>query len=112
MARIKKPINVEIGSRVKEKRIRAHLTREVFAGMVGYSPSFIQEIECGRSGLSSESMKAFALALNVSVDSLIFGDGAGGEEHLIRRLQTLPAEKVKCLETILDELITFMEQLP
>ena len=72
MPRILKHINIEVGNRIKQQRLAQNLTREQLAQLSGYSANFIQEIERGRSGLSSESMRAFAIALKVSSDSLLF----------------------------------------
>ena len=55
MARNIKDINVEIGARVKQLRVDRKLTCEEFGKLSGYTASFIQEVERGRSGLSSES---------------------------------------------------------
>ena len=59
MPRELKTINVEIGARIKENRKAQKLTREQLAELSGYSTNFIQEVERGRSGLSSESIRAF-----------------------------------------------------
>ena len=68
MPRELKNINIEIGARIKQQRINQSLTREQLADLSGYSANFIQEVERGRSGLSSESMRAFSIALKISAD--------------------------------------------
>lgn len=73
MARNIKDINVEIGARVKQLRMDRKLTREEFGKLSGYTANFIQEVERGRSGLSSESIRAFAVALGVSTDMILLG---------------------------------------
>ena len=64
MPRTKKDINVEIGARIKEKRLALKLTRDELAQLSGYTANFIQEVERGRSGLSSESIRALSMALS------------------------------------------------
>ena len=93
MPRALKNINIEVGSRIKQQRCAKGLTREQLAQLTGYSANFIQEVERGRSGLSSESMKAFAVALETSSDSLIFGGVPEGFECLFAKLSTVPQEK-------------------
>ena len=65
MSRVLKDINIEIGARIKEKRLAQKLTREELAQLSGYTANFIQEVERGRSGLSSESIRAMSIALKV-----------------------------------------------
>lgn len=71
MARPLKDINIEIGARIKQHRKMQNLSREGLAELSGYSSNFIQEVERGRSGLSSESIRALSVALKTSADSLI-----------------------------------------
>ena len=56
MPRALKNINLEVGARIKRQRLAQKLTREQLASLSGYSANFIQEVERGRSGLSSESI--------------------------------------------------------
>ena len=97
MPRILKNINIEVGNRIKQQRLAQNLTREQLAQLSGYSANFIQEIERGRSGLSSESMRAFAIALKVSSDSF---------EFLFDKLNAVPQEKrkyvIKVIEAAID----------
>ena len=59
MPRTLKDINIEVGARIKEKRLAQKLTREDLAHLSGYTANFIQEVERGRSGLSSDSMSVW-----------------------------------------------------
>ena len=105
MPRELKSINIEIGARVKEQRTAQRLTRDNLARLTGYSANFIQEVECGRSGLSSESIKAFATALHVSADFLLFGHESVGFERVIAQLKTVPPEKLEHVIKIIDEAV-------
>ena len=105
MARPLKTINVEIGARIKQYRIAQNLTRENLAELSGYSSNFIQEIERGRSGLSSESIRALSAALKVSADNLIFGDNTEDFSYVTRLLATVPADKRKHIVRIIEEAI-------
>ena len=106
MPRILKNINIEVGNRIKQQRLAQNLTREQLAQLSGYSANFIQEIERGRSGLSSESMRAFAIALKVSSDSLLFGGVSESFEFLFDKLNAVPQEirkyVIKVIEAAID----------
>ena len=98
--------NIEVGNRIKQQRLAQNLTREQLAQLSGYSANFIQEIERGAPGLSSESMRAFAIALKVSSDSLLFGGVSESFEFLFDKLNAVPQEKrkyvIKVIEAAID----------
>ena len=105
MARPKKDINIEIGARIKEKRLALKLTREELAQLSGYTANFIQEVERGRSGLSSESIRALSIALKVSADTLLFGDAPEEFAHISQRLKSVPPQKREHIIRIIEEAI-------
>lgn len=105
MPRRLKEVNVEIGARIKQLRLELKLTREELASRAGYSANFIQEVERGRSGLSSESIKAFSSALDVSADTLLFGVDKGQCNFISRKLLSVPEDKRRHVLKILDEAI-------
>ena len=105
MARPLKDVNIEVGSRIKQKRKEQNLTREALAELSGYRANFIQEVERGRSGLSSESMRALSTALKTSADSLLFGDDAEDFSYVARLLAAVPADKHKHIIRIIEEAV-------
>lgn len=105
MPRAPKNINIEIGHRIKQERLNQKLTHEQLAHLVGYSANFIQEVERGRSGLSSESIRAFSIALKVSSDCLLFGTPSKSYDYLCSKLSLIPLEKHKYIIQILDAAI-------
>lgn len=105
MPRPMKDINIEVGARVKEKRLALKLTREELAKLSGYTANFIQEVERGRSGLSSESIRALSLALQVSTDTLLFGDAPEEYAYVVQKLKTVPPEKRAHVVRILEEAV-------
>lgn len=105
MARQKKQINIEIGTRIKEIRSAQKLSRESLAQLSGYSANFIQEVERGRSGLSSESIRALSAALKISADHLLFGDQTGEFSYILEKLKAVPPEKRKHILKIIEESI-------
>lgn len=105
MARKLKAVNIEIGARIKNERTAQKMTREDLAKLSGYSANFIQEVERGRSGLSSESIRIFSSVLKVSADTLLFGDVSTEFAHIIRELKTVPPEKIDHVIRIIEEAI-------
>ncbi len=105
MQRQPKAINLEIGKRIKERRKALNLTREELSALVGYSAGFIQEVERGRSGLSSESMKAFSTALKLSTDSLIFGSNTDDASYISTLLSSVPAHKRPHIIKVIEEAV-------
>ena len=87
MSRSLKEVNVEIGARIKQIRKSLKLTRGELALRSGYSANFIQEVELGRSGLSSESIEANHC------------------DFIARKLAAVPKEKQQHILKILDEAI-------
>lgn len=105
MSRVTKSINVEVGGRIKQRRMALKLTRDGLAKLSGYSANFIQEIERGRSGLSSESLRAFSQALNISADSLLFGNETDGFEYVLEKLKSVSPDKREHIIKIIEEAV-------
>ncbi len=105
MSRERKSINIEVGARIKQRRTLLKLTRERLAELTGYSANFVAEVERGRSGLSSESIRAFSVALHISADSLLFGTEAEGFEYVLEKLKSVPVEKREHIVRIIEEAI-------
>lgn len=69
----KKPLNVEIGLRIREARERASMTREKLAELVDITPRFVADIERGSVGVSVPNLRRICEVLSVSSDKLLFG---------------------------------------
>lgn len=80
----KKPLNIEIGKRIREERERAGLTREQLAEYTELTPRFIADIERGSVGISISTLMKFCEILKVSSDRLLWGtrSDVGIDEHL------------------------------
>lgn len=100
-----KDINLEIGRRIQAKRKAMNLTRDALASLSGYSSNFIQEVERGRSGLSSESIRAIATALKTSTDSILFGESTDNFTYLTRLLESVPEDKRRHIVRIVEEAV-------
>lgn len=106
----KKPLNVEIGARVKRYREAAGLTQEEFAELVDLGDKHISSIECGAVGLSLTSLKQICTILSISADVLLFDSNDAAEQTereyeiqlLTARLSLLPPNKFKVAKSIMD----------
>lgn len=109
----KKPINIEIGQRVKKYREASGITQEVFSELVDLGEKHISAIECGSVGLSLSSLKQICTVLSIPADALLFeaSDEAGQEEReaeiqfLASRLSRLPPSKYRIVKNILDQIL-------
>ena len=66
MRQFYKPLNVEIGARIREARESARMTREGFAEKVDISTQFLTDIERGRMGASLETIIKICDTLGVT----------------------------------------------
>ena len=105
MPRPMKDINIEVGARIKEKRLAQKLTRDDLARLSGYTANFIQEVERGRAGLSSESIRALSMALKVSADTLLFGEAPEEFSNISQQLKSVPPQKREHIIRIIEEAI-------
>ena len=71
MRQFYKPLNVEIGARIREARESARMTREGFAEKVDISTQFLTDIERGRMRASLETIIKICDTLGVTTDSIL-----------------------------------------
>ena len=68
-----------LGSRLKNVRVKAGWTLRELARQAGVSPSFVSQIENGKSQPSVATLYEFAQLLNVSIDQLFDSRGGAAE---------------------------------
>ena len=88
MRQFYKPLNVEIGARIREARESARMTREGFAEKVDISTQFLTDIERGRMGASLETIIKICDTLGVTTDFILRGPDLD-EEVTARQLSVL-----------------------
>lgn len=89
--RAKKPLNIEVGRRIREMREELKLTREQLAEASEMTPRFLTCVENGQSGVSLESLKKLSASLRVSTDYLLFGRKCGKvPQDIIDALADIP----------------------
>ena len=109
----KKPINVEIGIRIKKYREAAGLTQEVFSELIGLGVKHVSAIECGAVGVSLSTLKQVSTVLSIPADVLLFGEVDEIEQQnrtselqlLLARLSRLPSNKFNVVKDIVDKLL-------
>ena len=65
--------NYEIGQRVRNIRLKANCTQNIFAEDLDISITFLSGIENGKKGISKETLAKLCTAYNVSADYILFG---------------------------------------
>ena len=71
----------KIGERIRKTRRAHNISQEVLAEMVDISVTHMSHIETANTKLSLSVMVELAIALNVSIDYLVFGDERGDEPY-------------------------------
>lgn len=112
VARKLKPINIEIGLRVKAARERAGLTQARLGELVDLNSQSISAIECGVSGLSPTSMKRICEVLAISADTLLFDaleqlpdEVVGAKTELIHHIENLSPAQLKVALNMFNALL-------
>jgi len=102
----KKPVNVEIGQRIKQNREAAGLTQEVFSEMVGLGVKHISAIERGAVGVSLNTIQIICRVLAISSDALLIGDNSKNDvAAMTARLERLSPKQYKIAEDVLNKLM-------
>ena len=102
----KKPINIEIGQRVKREREAAGLTQEEFSELLGLGVKHISAIECGAVGLSLTTLQKVCRVLAISSDTLLFGEiGTNDTQGLAQRLERLSPAQYKIANDVMCSLL-------
>lgn len=105
----KKPINIEIGERIRARRERNGLSREYLAEVTGYSVRYLGMVEVGAAGISLEGLRLFSAKLNVSTDYLL----NGADDIFYRNINTkldglkvINPQHIENVEMLLDTYIS------
>lgn len=109
----KKPLNVEVGLRIKQYREAAGLTQETFAELIGLGVKHISAMECGSVGVSLSTLQRVSTVLSIPADSLLFDMASISEQQdqnaeiqlIISRLSRLPAKKFRVVKDIMDKVL-------
>lgn len=102
----KKPINIEIGQRIKQSREAAGLTQETFAEMLGLGVKHISAMECGAVGDSLNTIRTICKVLAISSDTLLLENTDKNDVSVMAaRLERLSLKQFRIAEDVLNKLI-------
>ena len=109
----KKPLNVEVGLRIKEYREAAGMTQESFAELIGLGVKHVSAMECGSVGVSLPTLKRVSAVLSIPADALLFDSTSISEQAdqtaeiqiITSRLSRLPANKFRVVKDIVDKVL-------
>ncbi len=62
-----------IGSRIQKYRTDRRMTQEELSELIGTSQKYISRIEMGYHNIKLETISSIAKALDISIDSLVYG---------------------------------------
>ena len=101
--RSKKQINIEIGERIKKAREKKNLTQEMLAEVIDVSTQYISDLERGVVGASLSTIKAICVALEITSDSLLFGEIPEGAKQngLLRLCEGLTDGQIDAITEII-----------
>jgi len=91
-----KEFHMDFGVRLRAAREQNGLTRELFAELIGKSPTFVADIERGSVGVSVSTLMRICETLSISSDHLLWNKTAG--TSLDERLQFLDPEYITVIE--------------
>ena len=81
--------NAEIGRRIKEIRLKRHMTQEMLSEKAEIcNPQQISNIERGLSGMSIAKFKDICRALDIDADYILFGVSVHNAESSLSRYIT------------------------
>lgn len=79
--------------RMKELRLKRHMTQRQVAEIAGMSVSYYTELEGGKKTINANRMVSIAKALGVQPQDLIVGGSDAEKDELLGMLKTLPEDK-------------------
>ena len=104
---MKKPLNTQIGKRLRDRREYLEISREKLCENVNISPQFLSEVERGVKGLSVDKFLALCEGLGLSADFALRGrESLSDVSPIIEMLATLNQSYIPLAE---DMLKTFLK---
>ena len=103
----KRPLNIEIGKRIRRAREQANITREKLAELVDITPRFVADIERGSVGLSVPNLRKICEVLNISSDSILWGNN--NEIDINDRLKLLDSDYIEIIDKTVQNQIELIK---
>ncbi len=101
---LRKTINIEIGERIREKRVACNYSRETLAELADISVPFLADVELGNKGMSLTTLKKLCEILCVSSDYIILGKTDVNSTNRIDELiKNVDSRYIPLLENIMAD---------
>lgn len=97
----KKPLNVEIGKRVRAARECSNMTREKLAEYIDVTPRFVADVERGSVGISVPNLKRLCEVLHVSSDFILWGK-PGNKISIDERLKNVDNDFLEVIDRMVQ----------
>ena len=99
---------VAVGKRVAQKRHQLGLTQQKVCDLIEISDKYMSNIECGKSKTSLQVLSNIAVALETTLDYLVFGipepENRKNTDELYNKIQSLPKDKIDFINALLSVL--------
>lgn len=82
------PIDVEVGARIRARRVFLGMSQTKLANALGLTFQQVQKYERGDNRVSASTLVRVGRALDISVAALIGEDGSSGDGPMYRHLST------------------------
>lgn len=96
---------MEISKNIQETRLKQRRTTEDMAERIGITASYYCQIEAGSKSPSLETLINIADSLQVSVETLIYGELSASRSNIVHMICNLNDEEVEKLEAIIRVII-------
>lgn len=95
-----------IGRRVKEYRIKAHLTQSELAEALDVSTGYISQVECGHTQVSLNRLDSIANTINTKIENLIsdLSDKEYKENLIIEITKNWTSEQSEMLLSMVEKM--------
>ena len=106
---------LEIGERIRKRRLELHLSQEQLAEKAGISVNTLSRLECGQSSTSIDKFRRILLALDADANYLIGMEvpkvkETGGDEQVFLRFRHLEDEDQKVVAKTMMALLNALEE--
>ena len=106
MAKEKKELNIQIGSRIKQAREHAGITQERMAELIGVSVQYTSDLERGKVGASVGTIIRISQCLHTSTDFLLLGHQTKElPPTILHQLSQMTDRQIQIAIDVLDSLI-------
>lgn len=106
---------MQLGTRLRQERLKHKLTQERLAEKIDVSHAYIGQIERGERSLTLETLIKLANQLEVTADELLHESLKMNEGHLIHKitqlLQERPISEQEMALNMLEVMFTHLDQL-